>query len=268
MKTSTLLVPFDFTSVTESATKDAIAIAKKTRAEVHLLHVVKNTKAMQEANKKLENYIGSLSTEGVKVVGRIEAGSIYEDIGRVAEEIKASVIIMGTHGAKGMQKVFGSFAIKVITSTSVPFMIVQEKLINEDIKKIILPVTASKESLQILTSTANLAKALNASVVVVYETKSEVAIQRKIKNYAQIALTQLSEHGLKDSKAYKLNGKGSYQDQILDFSLRHEADLISVAYYTEKVFAQFDTFAQELITNKHQIPTLIVKTVDSTIGYF
>lgn len=268
MKTSTLLVPFDFTAVTESATKDAITIAKQTKAEVHLLHVVKNTKAMQAANTKLEAFINSINTEGIKVIGRIEAGSIYEDIGRVAEEIKASVIVMGTHGAKGMQKVFGSFAIKVITSTSVPFMVVQEKLINDSIKKIVLPITASKESLQILTSTANLAKALNASVEVVYETKAEVATQRKIKNYAQIALTQLAERGLKDSKAYKLNGKGTYQEQILDFSLRHDADLISVAYYTEKVFAQFDTFAQELITNKHQIPTLIVKTVDSTVGYF
>ena len=268
MKTSKLLVPFDFTSVTESAVKDAINIAKQTKAEVYLLHIVKNNRALNEANTKLDNFANNLNNKGVVIKTRVEVGSIFEDIGRVAEEIKAAVIIMGTHGVKGMQKIFGSFAIKVITSTSVPFMVVQEKLINREINKIVLPVTASKESLQILTSTANLAKALKATVEVVYETKSEAPMQRKIKNYAQIALTQLAEQGVPNAKAYKLNGKGTYQDQIIDFSVRHGADLIAVAYYTEKVFAQFDKFAQELITNKHQIPTLIVKTVDSTIGYF
>jgi nucleotide-binding universal stress UspA family protein len=268
MKRSTLLVPYDFTPVADSAVKDAITIAKQTRADVLLLHVVKNTKDMQAANTKLEAVIKTLDQTEVGIKHRIEAGSIFDDIGRVAEEVKASVIVMGTHGAKGMQKVFGSFAIKVITSTNVPFMVVQEKLISRDIGKIVLPVTASKESLQILTSTANLAKALNATVHVVYETKSEVAMQRKIKNYAQIALQQLAEQGVNDAKAFKLQGKGSYQEQILDFSKRHGADLISVAYYTEKVFAQFDSFAQDLITNKDQIPTLIIKTVDSTVGYF
>lgn len=268
MKRSTLLVPYDFTPVADSAVKDAITIAKQTRADVMLLHVVKNTKDMQAANTKLEAVLKTLDQTEVGIKHRIEAGSIFDDIGRVAEEIKASIIVMGTHGAKGMQKLFGSFAIKVITSTDVPFMVVQEKLISRDIDKIVLPVTASKESLQILTSTANLAKALNATVHIVYETKSEVAMQRKIKNYAQIALQQLTEQGVKDAKAFKLQGKGSYQEQILDFSKRHGADLISVAYYTEKVFAQFDTFAQDLITNKEQIPTLIIKTVDSTVGYF
>lgn len=268
MKRSTLLVPYDFTPVADSAVKDAMAIAKQTKADVVLLHVVKHTKEMQTANIKLEAVVQKLDQTEVGVKHRIEAGSIFDDIGRVAEELKTSVIIMGTHGAKGMQKVFGSFAIKVIKSTNVPFMIVQEKLINREINKIVLPITASKESLQILTSTANLAKALNATVEVVYESKSEVAMQRKIKNYAQIALQQLTEQGVIDSKAYKLQGTGAYQDQILDFSKRHGADLISVAYYTEKVFAQFDKFAQDLITNKDQIPTLIIKTVDSTVGYF
>ena len=45
----------------------------------------------------------------------------------------ASAIIMGTHGAKGMQKLFGSFAMKVIISTSVPFMVVQK---DSEIKKV------------------------------------------------------------------------------------------------------------------------------------
>ncbi len=268
MKPVTFLVPYDFTSVTESAAKDAVTIAKQTKARVLLLHIIKNKKDKETSTVLLKSVATELSAEGVEVDFRVEVGNIFDDIGRVAKEVNAFLIIMGTHGAKGMQKLFGSWAIKVITSTDVPFMVVQEKVISKEINKIVMPITASKESLQILPATAKLAKAFGASVEVVYEAKSDVGLQRKIKNYAQIALMQLTEQGVKETKAFKLSGKDSYQQQIIDFSLRHGADLISIAYYTEKVFAQFDTFAQEIITNKHQIPTLITKTVDSTIGYY
>ena len=50
----------------------------------------------------------------------------------------AVAIIMGTHGSKGMQKVFGSFAMKVIISTTVPFMIVQDNSEIKNIKNIVL----------------------------------------------------------------------------------------------------------------------------------
>ena len=56
---------------------------------------------------------------------------------KLAEQINASAIIMGTHGAKGMQKVFGSFAMKVIISTGVPFMVVQENAIIKDFKNLV-----------------------------------------------------------------------------------------------------------------------------------
>lgn len=268
MRPSILLVPHDFTPVADSALKDALTIANQTGSEILLLHIVKNTKDMQVANKILENTIKTLGEQKVKISQRIEVGNIFEDIAKVAEEVRASIIIMGTHGAKGMQKLFGSFAIKVVKSTSVPFMVVQEKVINNNIREIVLPVTASKESLQILHTTANLAKALLATVNIVYEYKEEISLQRKIKNYVKIAKEQLLEKGVKNVKEFQLQGKGNYQSQIIDFSKKNNIDLISVAYYTESVFAPLDTFAQDLITNEEKIPTLIIKTVDSTVGYF
>ena len=44
----------------------------------------------------------------------------------IASEIDAEMVIMGTHGIKGMQKFFGSWALKVIANSKVPFIVIQE----------------------------------------------------------------------------------------------------------------------------------------------
>jgi hypothetical protein len=61
----------------------------------------------------------------------VRVGSVYEDIGDAAAEIDADLIIMGTHGMRGMQFITGSRALRVITSSSVPFVVVQERPIKE-----------------------------------------------------------------------------------------------------------------------------------------
>ena len=57
----------------------------------------------------------------------IRKGNIFEDIGDVAKEIGARLIIMGTHGIKGIQKLVGSYALKVILHSEIPFIITQKK---------------------------------------------------------------------------------------------------------------------------------------------
>jgi len=45
---------------------------------------------------------------------------------RFQVKIGALMVVMGTHGIKGMQKLMGSWALKVITSSKVPFIAVQD----------------------------------------------------------------------------------------------------------------------------------------------
>ena len=123
-----VLVPHDFTSVADCAISHAAQVAKSYNGDVYLLHVVSKQKEVEPTREKLKEI--ALKAEGkygvnMHVVVRI--GSIFEDIGDVASEISAGYIVMGTHGARGMQKILGSHAIKVISHSKVPFIVVQEK---------------------------------------------------------------------------------------------------------------------------------------------
>ncbi len=129
MSKKVFIVPHDFTSVGNLALEHAIATARPLNASVHLLHVVSKESQIKESTEKLEEVIKQYSESGVEIVPIVRIGSIFEDIGEYAAEHSAELIFMGTHGAHGWQHITGSHALKVVTSSTVPFIIVQEKTV-------------------------------------------------------------------------------------------------------------------------------------------
>ena len=70
------------------------------------------------------------------------------------------LIVMGTHGVKGIQRLTGSYALKVIRHSKVPFIVVQTKKSSGEIKDIVLPIKFSQETKSKLSITASIANIL------------------------------------------------------------------------------------------------------------
>jgi nucleotide-binding universal stress UspA family protein len=230
------LVPHDFTPVADIAVRHALQIARQTNGIVYLLHVTKADSEKAAANAKFAALIPKLglSIGDPKVEPIVKTGSIFTDIGTVAKDKHCSLVIMGTHGAKGMQKVFGSFAIKVITSTDVPFVIVQDRTPTERIEKIVFPINLTRESLQVMNAAANLALDFNATIHLIAPKETDNALVGK----------------------------------ILDYGKKIGTDLYAIAYFSDSLLPQFDTFAQNMITNEQQMPCLIINSKETGSTYF
>ena len=125
-----LIVPYDFTEVADNAIHHALVTAKVVDAEVHILHVVNKKDEIKVAKDKLEKSTtaarSSSKASSVEIVNHVRVGNIFDDIADFAVEIGAELIFMGTHGATGWQHITGSHALKVVTSSPAPFVIVQE----------------------------------------------------------------------------------------------------------------------------------------------
>ena len=155
------IVPYDFTSISRTALDHAFQYSKTVNAEIELFHVIGKQDEEREVERKFNDLIASLDdSEKAMVNFKIKVGDIYTDIGKEAEEGDAQLLVMGTHGAKGLQKLFGSHAIKVITNASTPFIVTQSKGPEAGIKRIILPVDLTKESVQIVGFATKVAKAI------------------------------------------------------------------------------------------------------------
>ncbi len=82
-----------------------------------------------------------------------------------AEEMEATLVVMGTHGLQGLEYIVGTHAVRIVGTANVPFIIVQEKEISENgYENIIVPIEMESESKQKLGLVAQMAQAFESNV--------------------------------------------------------------------------------------------------------
>jgi nucleotide-binding universal stress UspA family protein len=263
MNRKNFIVPHDFTPVADIALEHAIATAKPLNAQVFVLHVVSKEKSIKEAEEKLNTVIANFSTSGVDLVPFVRVGSIFEDIGEFAAEHHAELIFMGTHGAHGWQHITGSHALKVITSSSVPFIIVQEKAIKETgYDDIVVPMDLHKETKQKLAIVANLAAYFNSRVHVITPDETDEFLRHQVQANIQFAKKFFSERGIEVTAT--LAPSSGFDKEVVKHAVNIDADLIAIMNLNRNNFLGTITanYEQYIITNDAKIPALVVNPVD------
>lgn len=265
MNRKTFIVPHDFTPVADIALEHAIATAKPLSAQVYVLHVVSKEKNIQEAEDKLKEVIASHSASGVDLVPYVRMGSIFEDIGEFAAEHHAELIFMGTHGAHGWQHVTGSHALKVITSSSVPFVIVQEKGIKESgYDDIVVPMDLNKETKQKLAIVANLATYFKSRVHVITPDETDEFLRHQVQANIQFANKFFSDRGIEVTTT--LAPSSGFDKEVVKHAVNIDADLIAIMNLNRSNFfgSMTANYEQYIITNDAKIPALVVNPIDLT----
>ncbi|MAW65113.1 MAG: hypothetical protein CMD18_02850 [Flavobacteriales bacterium] len=254
-----ILVPTDFTSVAKTALNHAIKIAEIMNGEIVLLHVVERDTKSEEARVKLDPIAESVSKEyNIPTVGKVVTGNIFEDIDKVADYEGARLIIMGTHGRKGIQHITGSYAMKVITSSTIPFLIVQDKIVPEAYQNIVFPIDFRAETKQKISLTASMASQLGAKVHIFAEYDDDKFDKQKIENNVTYTKKFFTKNGI-DYVVEKADGKGDFVKQIIRYSASINADFITVLNLNYRSITAFlKNLEEELITNEAQIPVLMV----------
>lgn len=259
MSANLYIVPHDFTSVGDAALEYAIFLAKPRNTSVTLLHIVSSQSEEKEAYDKLNKVIAGLGLgpNDITVKGLVVEGSIFEDISQIAEKNEARLIIMGTHGAKGMQKLFGSYAMKVVTNSSVPFLVVQDGVEHKTLKNIVVPITTSKESLQIIHLAGEIARTFDSRIHVIAEHQSDQRLSQQLKVRISLVKNQFEEKGI-DSEVHILKEKHAFHSVVIDYARKNHCDMIAVSHHSSSLFSQFEKYTQHLITNEANFPCLIV----------
>ncbi len=146
----TILLPTDGSECSAKAMAYALSFAKQYGGRVVALHVIdqrweEQTRVVfaevgqdltqkirdgyaEEARRILREVTGAAGKAGVPVETKVLTGIPSEDIIRVAEELPADLIIMGTHGRAGMSHfLMGSVAEKVVRRAPCPVLTVRQE---------------------------------------------------------------------------------------------------------------------------------------------
>src|SRR5262249_43786548 len=132
-----ILCPVDFFPASDAAVNYAAGLAGNYEAGLHLLHVITpaavgtyeyaidTTEIMKSMEKRSTDELVKLATKlkeaGVNAEFEIRVGDVYEDIKEVIEIVKPGIIVMGTHGRRGVERWFmGSKTEKLLRHSPVP----------------------------------------------------------------------------------------------------------------------------------------------------
>ena len=257
-----LLVPTDFSEVAQSAMQHAIKFSEIINADVVLLHVVSFRDEVEEAKEKLSKEItlGNSISNSCNLISFVRIGNIFEDIGDVAAELGISLIFMGTHKASRWQKLVGSRAIKVISSSPVPFIVTQEKLMNSSgYDNIVVPLDLNVETKQKLELVAKIAHYFDSQVHLLTNDDSDEFIKTKLKANQVWASNYLESKDIKNS-SHLVDQADSLTEGIFKLSKEVDADLIAIMNLEdETVLGLYEnTFQEEIVANDLKVPVLCV----------
>ncbi len=140
-----ILVPVDGSPTAQKAVEKAAGLARAFGSEVTALYVIDPypftglgsdfaygqaeylAAATAEASEATEAARATLAAAGVQVDTRVsEAHAAWRGILETAEALGADLIVMGSHGRRGLEKlVLGSVAQRVLAQAQVPVMVVR-----------------------------------------------------------------------------------------------------------------------------------------------
>lgn len=139
----TILVPIDFSEASDKALDYAVDLAKRLDARVVLMHafeiplvgfpdgVLAATaeiagRILTASQKALDEAIEKRKGTGVEITPLLKQADPRDAIVGTAKELGADLVVMGTHGRRGLARaLIGSVAEAVVRTSSVPVLTVR-----------------------------------------------------------------------------------------------------------------------------------------------
>ena len=271
----TIMVTWDFTEKSYYALEHAIRISNIVKNNILLFHIVKEQSEVETAKKKIEQSVIDIKKKyDEDVEFFVDQGSIFNEISKYASEEgnKVNFAIMGTHGMKGGQKLFGSWALKVIAGSSVPFIVVQDTPPEKDrYTDIVFPIDFKSENKEKLQWAIFLGKYLNSKVHLYKAPVADKNLQKRVNVNLNFAIRFLIQNNI-DYEIHTARKSGNFTKEILSFTKSINADLILITTTKHITFMDYVFGAKEqyLLSNTEKIPVMCVnpKSHFAKVGQF
>jgi hypothetical protein len=218
----------------------------------------------EPARKKMDGIVEEIKKDYGDDVGYyVQHGKIFKEIAEYAskEEYNVNFVIMGTHGMKGSQKLFGSWALRVVAGSSVPFIVVQDPpQIKTGIQTLYFPLIFKSENKEKLQWAIFLGKYLNSKIHLFKAPVADKNLQKKVNVNLNFAIRFLIQNNIEYEIHTSQIGSSKYHKELLAFSKKIHADLILITTtkHITKVDYMFGAKEQYLLSNSEKIPVMCV----------
>jgi len=138
-ETNSIVVPVDFSGITTKLVDYAVNVANRLSGEIHFVHAVHfyagdtmlgfpyaqecEAKLIKDAEERMANLLEDNKERCSKCTGKVVIGDPVERIVEFAQGKESDLIIISTHGVKGLEKILlGSVAERVLKRAHCPVL--------------------------------------------------------------------------------------------------------------------------------------------------
>ncbi|TCP25216.1 nucleotide-binding universal stress UspA family protein [Tenacibaculum skagerrakense] len=273
-----IIVPVDFTLHSENALRTASFFAKKYKAEILVVHMLEiNTPVISSSpsyvheqtvfelkltEKKFGEYLDKPYLKDVKVTPIIKHYKSFSDLHRTAEEEKADLIILSSHGATGIKEMFfGSNAEVVVRNSTVPVLVIKGLPIDEAFKKAVFACDFSNDFIEPFKKAREILAFFECDEMHLLYVNTPGAKFRTTKDKKERIDTFLKKLGT-TSKEVNIAEVADFsiEEGILEFAKTNESDLIIMPTHGKHGIEHFfEGSIAEDVVNHAVLPVLTVK---------
>lgn len=279
-----ILVPTDFSKTSIIALEVATEIARKSGAEITLLHVVEEStpssysvagewqtevdwsdklftlKLIEKSKSQLEKLVLDPRFSSVKVNGELRLGNAFHGMRTIITEHKVDLVVMGTRGHSKLEEmVIGTNTERVVRHARCPVLSIHKKPTTIDFKNIVYATAMHKDE-EVFSRIVKRTQQLYNSTIHLVRINTPGDFQRDyvVKEYMEKFARKL---GLKN---YTINifNDITEEEGIIYFAESINADLIAMATHGRTGFAHVmaGSIAEDVVGHaKRPVLTFVVK---------
>jgi nucleotide-binding universal stress UspA family protein len=259
-----ILVPFDGSSSSRVALNMAMSLSKRFQSKITAVYV-KRTDDDKKASQ-VSDELKSLSAEHeVEMTFLQPTGKMFKEVVRTVEQVEAGLVIMGTHGVSGFEEFWiGSNAFRVVSSSPVPVITMQEDFDRRGFKKILAPIDQSKETRQKVPHLAQIAKVFGADIHLLGATKyTDADSHATVKRYLEQSKELLEKQELKVESSYILGQ--NIAKSTLEAAEEFDVDLTIMMSESEPSSGLFMGSNAQQVVNRSGTPVLTLHPKDISV---
>jgi nucleotide-binding universal stress UspA family protein len=276
-----ILIPTDFSQVTEKALIVATEISRKTHAEVELLHIIESPshmefnftgepvqhngltdvfvlKSINLAKKKMKAIMDNIQYVGVRFRPMIKVASPYTHFTRHIVKEPVDLIIMGTAGTQSFLKGFfsSSNAEKIVTNADCMVLSVKNGIENFRLRNLVFATDFEDDSSDFLIKINELQDIFDFKIHLLYVNAlvSHTSDIDRIKNQAHVFV---KKHNIKNYEFQIVEDITEYTG-IVDFATTVNADIIALSTHQHKGLHWLGGISEDLVNYADQ-PVLTYK---------
>jgi nucleotide-binding universal stress UspA family protein len=239
MTINKIITLIDFTGVSKLAVEHTAIIARQSVCMVTLLHIadISNKGREKEIKSDIRKFASHLEDQGVSFAIQVNYGNFFEVISESINALESDLIVIGTHGIKGiMQNFVSSNILRLIKLISIPALIVQghSQVPQEGYTNMLIPMLEMNEN-KFLEKPIELFSSLfktKLHLLAFYNPENKQSVTSKITDqasrYNSLGFETIIQ--MEETSVYK----SSYSRSIIEYADIEEVEVLLLAFHEVK----------------------------------